>query len=74
MDKPFRDGVAHRRAAAFVFCLALSFSFTGLFYFALSADYLNIYEIVRVVLLFVSTLWLAWACNCSAGAALQPFC
>ncbi|SDR39650.1 glucans biosynthesis glucosyltransferase MdoH [Pseudovibrio sp. Tun.PSC04-5.I4] len=60
MDKPFRDGVAHRRAAAFVFCLALSLSFTGLFYSALSADYLNIYEIVRVVLLFLSTLWLAW--------------
>lgn len=60
MDKPFRDGVGHRRAAAFVFCLALSFSFTGLFYAALSADYLNIYEVVRIVLLFVSTLWLSW--------------
>ncbi|KZL00575.1 MULTISPECIES: glucans biosynthesis glucosyltransferase MdoH [unclassified Pseudovibrio] len=60
MDKPFRDGVGHRRAAAFVFCLALSLSFTGLFYAALSADYLNIYEVVRIVLLFVSTLWLSW--------------
>ncbi len=60
MDKPFRDGAGHRRAAAFVLCLALSLSCTGLFYAALSADYLNINEIVRIMLLFVSTLWLSW--------------
>ncbi len=60
MEKPLREGVGHRRAAAFVVCLALSFSFTGMFYAALSADQLNMWELVRVVLLFVSTLWLAW--------------
>ncbi|KZL06680.1 Glucans biosynthesis glucosyltransferase H [Pseudovibrio axinellae] len=60
MDKPFREGVGHRRAAAFVFCMALSLSFTGLFFAALSADHLNIYEVIRIVLLFVSTLWLSW--------------
>lgn len=60
MEHAFQDGVGQRRLAAFVFALGLSLGFTGLFYAALSAEQLNIYGIIRLILLFISTLWLAW--------------
>ena len=60
MDFAFQGGVRQRRLAAFVFALGLSVGFTGLFYAALSADQLNTYEVIRLLLLFISTLWLAW--------------